>query len=285
MVLVGVAVLGVTGLALGLWLAASDRWLAVAVDPRVAAVRAALPGTNCGACGFPGCDGAAAAAAAGDAPPTVCVAGGQGTADEVARILGVAAGSVRKMVAKVFCQGGTGRGLLKYRYRGVETCRAALMVAGGPKACGYACVGYGDCVRVCPQAAIAMGADRIPAVAPALCTGCGLCVAECPRQVIRLVPDERRVHILCSSHDRGPVVKKVCSVGCIGCTLCVKNCPDKAVAMDRFLAVMNYDACKHAGVCVGKCPTGTIVVEVRPGETPVVAPKAPAAGAAPTPAA
>lgn len=279
MIVVGVLALGATGLLLGLGLAFSDRWLHVDVDPRVTAVRGALPGTNCGACGFPGCDGAAAAIVDGEAPVTVCVAGGQSTADDVADILGVEAAAVSKRVAKVFCQGGEGRGFVKYRYQGIEDCRASLLVAGGPKACGYACVGLGNCVRVCPYGAIAMGPDRIPVVDPVLCTGCGICVAECPRQVIRLVPDNRRVHILCSSHDKGPIVKKVCNVGCIGCTLCVKQCPDKAITMDAFLAIMDYESCKHVGACVQKCPTGTIIVEVRHGEMPVAEPKAKAAAA------
>ena len=129
-----------------------------------------------------------------------------------------------------------------------------------------------------------MGADGIPVVDPARCTGCGLCVAECPRRVIRLVPDARRYHIRCSSHDKGPAVKKVCSVGCIACTLCVKNCPSKAIAISHFLAVMDYAACTHHGACRQKCPTGTIVCEVRPGETPPAPPPAPAP-AAPPPAA
>jgi electron transport complex protein RnfB len=274
-ILTAIVLLGVTGLLLGLGLAFSDRWLAVEVDPRVTAVRAALPGTNCGACGFPGCDGAAAAVAEGAAGVAVCVAGGQSTADAVAAVMGVAAAAVEKKVALVFCQGGEGKGVVKYRYAGVEDCRAAVLVAGGPKACSFACVGLGNCTRVCPYGAIVLGADHLPDVDPAKCTGCGLCVAECPKKVIRLVPDAKRYHILCSSHDKGPAVKKVCSVGCIACTLCVKNCPSKAIAINNFLAVMDYEKCTHAGACRQKCPTGTIVCETRPGETPLV-PRAPA---------
>jgi len=122
--------------------------------------------------------------------------------------------------------------------------------------------------------AIVLGTDHLPDVDPAKCTGCGLCVVDCPRKVIRLVPDAKRYHILCSSHDKGPAVKKVCSVGCIACTLCVKNCPSKAIAITNFLAVMDYEKCTHAGACRQKCPTGTIVCEVRPGEAPLL-PRAP----------
>ena len=263
MILAAIVLLGATGLLLGLGLGFSDRWLAVAVDSRVTAVRAALPGTNCGACGFPGCDGAAAAVVAGKAPVTACVAGGQGAADAVALVMGVAAGAVEKKVALVFCQGGEGKSVLKYRYAGLENCRAAGLVSGGPKACAYACVGFGDCTRVCPYDAIAMGADRIPVVDPTKCTGCGLCVAECPKRVIRLIPAAKLFHIRCSSHDKGSAVRKICSVGCTACTLCVKNCPSGAIAINNFLAVMDYEKCTHAGICREKCPTGTIVCEAR----------------------
>jgi ferredoxin len=196
--------------------------------------------------------------------------------------MGVAAGAVEKRVALVFCQGGEGKGVVKYRYAGVPDCRAAVLVAGGPKACPYACVGLGNCTRVCPYGAIVVGADGIPVVDPAKCTGCGLCVAECPKRVIKLVPDAKRYHIRCSSHDKGPAVKKVCSVGCIACTLCVKNCPSRAIVIDHFLAVMDYAACTHAGACRRKCPTGTIVREVRPGEAlPEAPPTEPEPRAAP----
>ncbi|MDB4285365.1 RnfABCDGE type electron transport complex subunit B [bacterium] len=268
-VIVGLVSLGSLGCALGLWLAFSNRWLAVKVDPKITALQEVLPGTNCGACGFPGCEGAAVAVVKGEASVAVCVAGGQETADDIADVMGVEAGEVRKVVAKIFCQGGEGKGVTKYIYQGVEDCHAALLVAGGPKACLSACVGFGNCTLVCPYGAIVMGQDRLPVVDPELCTGCGLCVAECPRNVIQLVPDDKRVHILCSSHEKGPQVKKVCTVGCIGCNLCFKNCPEKACKMDRFLAVMDYDSCVNHCYCVYKCPQNTIVIESRSGETPL----------------
>lgn len=268
--LVGLAVLGGLGALLGLGLAFSNKWLHVRIDPKIVAVNEVLPGTNCGACGFPGCEGAAVAVVKGEATVTVCVAGGQETADDVADVMGVEAGDVQKVVALVFCRGGEGKGVTKYIYRGVEDCHAAVLVAGGPKACGYACVGYGNCTLVCPYGAIVMGEDKIPVVKPELCTGCGLCVAECPRKVIQLVPDDRRVHIRCSSRDKGPAVKKICTVGCIACKLCEKNCPHTAPRVENFLAVMDYSKCDHTCYCVAKCKPGTIVIETRPGETALV---------------
>ncbi|MCL2128209.1 MAG: ferredoxin, partial [Treponema sp.] len=42
-------------------------FFAVPEDPLVENIRAALPGANCGACGYPGCGNYAAAVAAGNA--------------------------------------------------------------------------------------------------------------------------------------------------------------------------------------------------------------------------
>ncbi|OPX26683.1 MAG: hypothetical protein B1H06_05390, partial [Candidatus Cloacimonas sp. 4484_143] len=42
------------------------------------------------------------------------------------------------------------------------------------------------------------------------CTGCGACVIACPRNLIELVSVKKRVHILCSSHDKGVEAKKRC---------------------------------------------------------------------------
>jgi Na+-translocating ferredoxin:NAD+ oxidoreductase RNF subunit RnfB len=245
--------------------------LAVEVDPRATAVRAALPGDNCGACGFRGAT----------APLRSCRGRGvavcrrrQSAADAVARH-GVAAGAAEKKVA-VLCQGGeTGS---KYCHAGVGTAVAVLVA--GAEGLPLPPSAFGNCTGL--PSARSWSVDCIPVVDPAKRTGCGLCVAE-PRAGDPPGPGRERYHILCSSHDKGPAVKKVCSVGCIACTLCVKNCPSKAIAIDHFLAVMDYAKCTHAGACRQKCPTGTIVCEVRPGEAPPAAPTlvASAAGAPP----
>ncbi len=45
------------GLVAAVALALADKYLAVREDPRIGMVTAALPGANCGGCGFAGCDG------------------------------------------------------------------------------------------------------------------------------------------------------------------------------------------------------------------------------------
>ena len=49
------------GLLLGVALGVAGKFFSVEKDERIDAVRQLLPGANCGACGFPGCDGLASA--------------------------------------------------------------------------------------------------------------------------------------------------------------------------------------------------------------------------------
>ena len=59
------------GLFIGVFLGVAGKKFAVEVDEKEVAVREALPGNNCGGCGYPGCDGLAAAIAKGEAPVNV----------------------------------------------------------------------------------------------------------------------------------------------------------------------------------------------------------------------
>ena len=67
-ILIAAALVGGTGLVIGLLLGVAGKKFAVEVNEKEIAVREQLPGNNCGGCGYPGCDGLAAAIAAGKAP-------------------------------------------------------------------------------------------------------------------------------------------------------------------------------------------------------------------------
>ena len=63
--LAAVLSLGLIGMIAAVALGLAAKKFAVEVDPRELAVLEALPGANCGACGFPGCAGYAKALVAG----------------------------------------------------------------------------------------------------------------------------------------------------------------------------------------------------------------------------
>lgn len=74
-VVTAVVVLGIIAILVGILLGVAAKVFHVEVDERVTKVRELLPGANCGACGFPGCDGLAEAIVAGSAKPNGCPVG------------------------------------------------------------------------------------------------------------------------------------------------------------------------------------------------------------------
>lgn len=260
-ILVSILSMGGLSLLLGGGLAFASKKFAVDTDPRVDAVLEALPGANCGACGFPGCSGLAGAIVAGSAPVNACLVGGENVAKKIAEIMGVSdTGEVKeKKIARVLCQGGKAEARLKADYHGVKSCRAASMVNGGPKGCPYACIGFGDCAEVCPFDAITMSEDGLlPVIDEEKCTGCGLCVKECPKFVIALTPEKNEVHVRCRATLKGKDTRAVCDVGCIACKKCEKECPFDAIHVVNNVAVIDYEKCRNCMKCVEACPTKTI---------------------------
>ena len=72
-ILFAVLALGGIGAFFGLLLGLAARFFAVDTDPRIEAVREALPGANCGACAYAGCNKYAEAVVAGDALVNGCI--------------------------------------------------------------------------------------------------------------------------------------------------------------------------------------------------------------------
>jgi len=250
--------MGGLGALLAVGLSFAAKAFKVEVDERVSQVEEALPGVNCGACGYVGCAALAEAIVSGEAPVEGCPVGGSATAQAIAEIMGTTATVGEREIAQVLCKGGLKETLARAEYQGIQTCKAANMVPGGTKACQYGCLGLGDCAVVCPFDAIIMNDNGLPEIDPDKCTGCGECVRACPRSIITLAPISMRTHIRCSSHDHGKVVRQICSVGCIGCGICAKVCPDNAIRMENNLAIMDYGKCTNCGQCAEKCPTKTI---------------------------
>ncbi len=256
-ILIAAVLLGVMGLLFGLLLLWTGKFFAVPADPRRDAVREALPGANCGACGFPGCDGCAEAIASGKAAVNTCPVGGQPVADKIAEIMGTKADetAVRK-VASVICQGDSEHCKEKFNYRGILDCVAASVVNDGNKACKFACLGLGSCERVCPFDAIHVDpTKKIAVVDEEKCMACGKCIEICPKGVLSLRPVTEDVTVRCRNTESAKKVMSACSTGCIHCGKCARTCPHGAITMIGGMPVIDQDKCQHCMACAEACPT------------------------------
>lgn len=249
----------VIGLVAGIILTIASKLMYVPVDERVAAVREALPGANCGACGYAGCDDYAAALGADPSLSTaLCPVGGAAVAAEIASIMGVEAGDVEAKVATVMCAGSNAVTSQIMEADRIHTCKAAKNFFGGQWACPHGCLGLGDCVAECAYDAIRV-INGVAVVDREACVGCGACAKACPNHIIDMVGEKSKVYVACRSVAKGAATRKACSVGCIGCKKCEKACKFEAVTIENNLARVDYDKCKNCGLCAKECPTGAIV--------------------------
>jgi len=255
-VLLAIISVAVMGVICSVLLSVASKVMSVENDERVIRLRACLPGTNCGVCGFSGCDGYAEALALGDTAPNLCPPGGEAAHNQISEVLGISAGEGIEKTAIVHCLGDSKTAGDKMEYVGIDTCFAAQHLYGGQGACTFGCIGFGDCAGVCPVGAICIE-DKLARVDRRKCTGCGLCVKACPTGIISIEMEPVNVAVLCNNTEKGAKLKGKCSKGCIGCMKCVKECPCEAIAVSESLATIDYTKCsgcgKCADVCVKKC--------------------------------
>ena len=251
------------GLIFGVILSIAADKFKVKVDKKLEKIIELLPGSNCGACGYAGCEAYAEAMSKDPDLFGACRLLSSEGADEIAEILGVSAKETIPEVAQVKCGGGCKD---KYEYRGIETCSAASQVVNGFKMCDYGCLGLGDCVEKCPFDAMSINKNGVVEIDEKLCTGCGTCISVCPRNILVLVPRTSKVFVKCDSKDKGGFVRKNCETGCIGCKRCEKACDAHgahAITIVDNIAIIDPDKCDNCYDCVSVCPQKTIVKIVK----------------------
>lgn len=253
-----ILVVSAIGLGAGVVLVIAAKILYVPVDETVIKIRNVLPGANCGACGFAGCDDYAGRLA-GDKTiaTTLCTPGGGAVANEISDILGVECGEIIPRKAFVACAGKKDVAQEKMEYVGPKSCAACNLYFKGKKSCTFGCIGFGDCAKVCNFGALKI-VDGVAQVDQSLCTGCGACENVCPPKVIHIVPKKNKVYVACSSCDKGGVTRKVCSAGCIGCMKCQKICPFDAIHVENFCATIDANKCVGCKKCIAECPMKVI---------------------------
>lgn len=149
-------------LVLGFALGYASRLFKVETNPMVEEIAAMMPGSNCGQCGFPGCNPAAEAIANGQAPVTCCPPGGRMLAEDIATLLGVSV-DFSNIEEK-------------------EPMYAAIDENN--------CIGCAKCIKHCPTDAIVGATKQIHAVIRDACTGCEACIDACPTECLQMHPFE-----------------------------------------------------------------------------------------------
>lgn len=261
MVITSILMLFVLGLVAAVLLGVSSKLLAVEEDSRVEAVVEALPGANCGGCGYAGCENYAIAVVNDpNVPANLCVAGGEDTGVNVGNLTGKTVAATEPQISFRRCEKIEGKVAVRFQYEGMPSCAAAALLGSGQGTdqCAYSCLGHGDCVKVCLFNALYLR-DGLVRVNPARCTGCGMCTKACPRNILEIIPRRARVVICCSTQNKGKAVTEICKAGCIQCMRCVKACPAKAISVinnnmhiDQKMCLSYGEECGEA--CVATCP-------------------------------
>ncbi len=179
--------------------------------------------------------------------------------EDVAQLLGVAAGEANQRVARLLCAGGSEVAVQNAEYRGFASCKAAATVAGGGKGCTWGCLGLADCEVSCDFDAIHMSTTQLPIVNPVLCNACGDCVDACPKELFVIMPLEQHLIVQCRSELEGDEAEGLCSVACNACGKCALDAEEGLIDMVNGLAVIDYT--KHeiaTNAATKRCPTGAI---------------------------
>lgn len=252
--------MAVLGILLATVLALANRRLYVFEDPRIGEVEELLPRSNCGACGQAGCRAFAEQAVEGKVVPAQCTVCSPSQREQIADLLGVAAGSIQRQVARLACAGGKHVAFLRARYAGHRSCRAAASVAGGGKECAWGCLGLGDCAIACDFDAIRIDRHGLPVVDADRCTACNDCVEACPKGLFSLHSVDHKLWVACANRADPDTAAAACEVACTACGKCVADAAPDLIRLDHDLAVIDYERNDlTARQIVDRCASGAIV--------------------------
>lgn len=255
----GLIVLGSIGFIFSVVLSFLSEKFKTEENPLVEKILKVLPQINCGACGFSGCEEFARRIIE-EKKLYPCIPGGEEVNKKIAQILGLKAEKIEAKKAVIRCGAKKEEKKVSFYYQGPSSCRAADIL-GGNIDCLYGCLGFGDCIEVCPQKAIYFDEGKIK-IDIKKCIGCGKCVDVCPRNLISLIPYKEGVwYVACNNKDKGVETKKVCKVGCIGCGICARLKESPFFIKDN-LSFIDYSRVDKREILLeakNKCPVGCIV--------------------------
>ncbi len=245
-----ILMMGGLGVAIGVVLVIAAKAFYVYEDPKVVAINEALPGANCGGCGYPGCSANAEAIVQGLQDVNSCVAAGDDVALEIAAIMGVSVSDKEPEFANPGCYYSSSKADLNYVYHGIKDCRAAAMLMGGMKVCRIGCLGLGTCVTACKFGALSMGENGLPVVDQEKCTGCGACEKICPKNIIRLTSVTRRI------------VREYTEGDCT--TPCQRACPSGVNIKEYIRRITESDFHGALAVIKERMPFPTVISRICP---------------------
>ena len=187
-------------------LAIASKVFAVKTDERLPKLVEALPGANCGGCGFAGCQAYAQAVLDGRRGRSACASRAvQASADRMAADHGRRRPSETERAGRHGQAAAATTTLRKGRYDGIARLplRPCSSAGNGPSACPSGCLGFGT-VRLGLQASTPSTSwTAWRGSIPEKCTGCMQCAAVCPRKVIVPVSYDADIVVACSNHERG----------------------------------------------------------------------------------
>lgn len=263
-IIITIFLMGIIGLIAAILLNLAAKKFYVKEDARKLEIEELLPGANCGACGYSGCQAfAQACCKTTSLEGFYCPGAGPEGMQKIAEILGLTAEDKQPEVAFIRCNGKCEYRHKRNRYEGIKSCAFEATQYSDVEDCAYGCLGCGDCVSVCPYDAIKINdISTLPEVDLEKCVGCGKCMDACPRQLIELIKrKELYVWVACRNRDKGALAMKECEVSCIGCGKCIRVCPTHSIGVKEFVAHIDQNICTSCQECVEVCPRHSILTK------------------------